>query len=185
MVVIAPADSIEMEKAIRASVEVDGPVYIRLGRDATPLVYAEDYEFRIGKAVTLTSGADVAILASGAPAVSLALEAERTLRHVGVAATVVNVHTVKPLDVDCVLDVAARCGAVVTVESHSIVGGLGGAVAELVCERYPVPMRRIGVADRFCETVGSERELLGEYGVSAERIVQASLELVHRRGSRP
>jgi transketolase len=178
MTVIAPADAVETEKAILAIADSGGPAYVRLGRRATPLVYRSDYAFRIGRAVPLATGKDVALLASGAPAVWMALEAEHILREAGIAATVLNVHTVKPLDSDAVLEAASHCRRIVTVECHSIIGGLGGAVAELVAEGCPVPVRRIGIPDAFCEIVGTEDELLAAYGVSAEAIAAAARALV-------
>lgn len=177
MTVIAPADAVETEKTIRAIADMDGPVYVRLGRRASPLVYHEEYKFLIGHAVPLARGDDIALLASGAPAVAIALEAAHKLRTYGIAATVLNFHTIKPIDTDAIHDAATRCRRLITVECHSIIGGFGSAVTEISAERCPVPVYRIGIRDTFCELVGTEDELLAAYGVSADAVVTAALKL--------
>ncbi len=181
MTIIAPADACEAEKAIRAVADRDGPAYIRLGRRASPLVYREDYKFEVGRAMVLASGSDIALIASGAPAVAIALQAADSLRGIGIHATVLNMHTIKPLDIDAVYKAAVRCGRIVTVECHSIIGGLGSAVAEAVAEQCPVPVHRIGIRDTFCEIVGTEDELLAAYGVSTESVVAAAFALTNGR----
>ncbi len=170
MTVIVPADGIETEKAVYAAAEVDGPVYIRLGRSGVPVIFDEDYRFEIGKAVTLKDGGDVAIIATGIM-VPKALEAAEKLEAEGIKARVINMHTIKPLDVDAVKKAAAETGAIVTVEEHSIIGGLGSAVCEAVCENEPVPVIRVGVMDLFGQS-GTPEELLAEYGLTVENIIE-------------
>lgn len=174
MTVLAPADSLETEKALWAIVEHPGPVYMRLGRKPTPAVHHRDYGFTIGRAVILGEGRDVAVIASGAPAVHVAQQAAAQLAAAGIDATVLNVHTIKPLDAEAVLQAAATCRRVVTVECHSIIGGLGSAVAEVLSERRPTPLRRVGVPDVFCDLVGTEDQLLTAYGVSADAVAAAA-----------
>jgi transketolase len=181
MTIIAPADACEAEKAIRAVADSEGPAYIRLGRRASPLIYQVDYVFEIGRAVLLASGSDIALAASGAPAVAIAMRAAESLRSIGIHATVLNIHTIKPLDIEAVCKAAVRCGRIITIECHSIIGGLGSAVAEVVAEQHPVPVHRIGIRDTFCEIVGTEDELLAAHGVSSDAVVAAALVLTNGR----
>jgi transketolase len=174
---LVPADTAETERAIRAAVDWPGPVYVRLGRGPTPLVYEAEYDFRIGKAVLLRPGDDVAIVASGALPVTMALAARRELAESGVGAAVVNLHTLKPLDVDCLLAVSRGRAGVVTVEDHSVVGGVGGAVSEALGEHAPTRVLRVGVPDRFCTEVGPHDYLLERSGVCTGRVVEAALTL--------
>lgn len=148
MVVLSPADVIEAKKAIFAAKEYNGPVYIRLGRAATPEIHTEDYEFKIGKGEILRNGDDVAIIATGIM-VAKALDAAQILSEEGINATVVNISTIKPFDNSLIVDVAKRVGKIVTVEEHSIIGGLGSTVAEALIEEYPVKIKRIGINDEF------------------------------------
>ncbi len=173
LVVLSPADSVETCKAVRAAAAHDGPVYIRVGRAETPQVFFADYEFAIGKAVVLAPGDDVALLATGNQMVAEAVAAGRQLRAAGIGAAVVDVCTIKPLDRETVL-AAAAAGAVVTVEDHSVLGGLGGAVAELLAQEMPVPLVRVGVEDQFCEIVGPYEEMVPFYGLDAPAIVAAA-----------
>ncbi|MBR4726375.1 MAG: transketolase family protein [Clostridia bacterium] len=170
MVVINPADDIEARAAVLAAAAYDGPVYMRFGRLAVPRVFDESYQFEIGKAVVLRPGTDVTICATGLM-VKEALEAQEMLAAEGISAEIVNVATIKPLDNETILTSAAKTGAVVTAEEHSIIGGLGSAVAEAVCEGgKPVPVVRLGVNDTFGKS-GPALELLHIFGLDAQTIV--------------
>ena len=169
MVVINPSDDVEAKAAVFAAYEHVGPVYMRFGRLAVPVINDNaEYKFEIGKGITLKEGKDVTILATGLE-VSEALEAAKMLANDGIDAEVINIHTIKPLDEELVLASAAKTGKVVTVEEHSVIGGLGSAVAELLCEKAPTKMLRIGVYDRFGES-GPATELLHKYELDAEGI---------------
>jgi len=181
LVVLAPADAVETYKATWAAAAHDGPVYMRVGRADTPQVYFADYPFTIGKAVALADGDDLALIAAGNQVIAEAVAAAAQLRAAGIGARVLNVHTVKPLDREAVVAAAAATGAVVTVEDHNILGGLGGAVAELLAEQRPVPMVRVGVDDRFCEVVGPYEEMLPHYGLDAAGIVAAAHRVLERK----
>jgi transketolase len=171
MVVISPADVVEAKKAIFAAKEYYGPVYIRLGRAVTPDIHDENYEFKIGKGeVLFSSGNDVAIIATGIM-VAKALDAARALSESGINATVVNISTIKPLDNELIVDVAKRVKKIVTVEEHSIIGGLGSAVSELLSEEHPTKVKRIGINDEFGKS-GSAEVLLEKYNLTAEHIVE-------------
>ena len=158
MVVMCPADYVEAKACVRAAVEHDGPVYIRFGRAAVPIVFGDDYKFEIGKGSVLREGKDVSIFTNGL-CVASALEAAKMLEKDGIDAEVINICTVKPLDEDLVVKSAAKTGKVVTAEEHSIIGGLGSAVAECLSEKCPTRMYRIGVRDVFGES-GPAGELL-------------------------
>jgi transketolase len=169
MVVLNPADDIEAKAAVRAAYEYEGPVYLRFGRLAVPVINDNaDYKFEIGKGITLKEGSDVTIIATGLE-VGESLEAAKMLEADGVSAEVINIHTIKPLDVDLVVKSAAKTGKVVTVEEHSVIGGLGGAVAEALSENCPTKMLRIGVHDTFGES-GPAVELLKKYELDAAGI---------------
>lgn len=168
MVVMCPADDTEARKAVKAAVEHDGPVYIRFGRSPVPVVFDEDYEFKIGKGSILREGKDVSIVANGL-CVASALEAADMLAKDGIDAEVVNICTIKPLDDDLIVQTASKTGRVVTVEEHSIIGGLGGAVAECLAEKCPTKMYRIGVRDVFGES-GPAGELLHKYLLDGEGV---------------
>ncbi len=169
MVIINPADDVEARQAVLAAAEHEGPVYMRFGRLAVPRVNSEDYKFEIGKGVTLKDGKDVTIVASGLM-VAEALEAADKLAEEGIDARVINIHTIKPIDKELLVKAAKETGAIVTAEEHSIIGGLGGAVCEALCEEYPVPVIRLGVNDTFGKS-GPALELLKIYGLDAENIV--------------
>lgn len=170
MVIINPADDIEARAAVFAAAEYEGPVYMRFGRLAVPRIFDESYKFELGKAVTLRGGSDVTIIATGLM-VNEAIEAAKALADEGISAEVINIHTIKPLDKEAVIRSAAKTGAVVTAEEHSIIGGLGGAVAEALCESgKPVPVVRLGVNDVFGRS-GPAVELLHIYGLDAQNIV--------------
>ncbi len=170
MVVINPADDVEARAAVKAAILHDGPVYLRFGRLAVPVLYDEDtYKFEIGKGVLLKDGSDATIVATGL-LVEAALEASEILAKEGINARVINIHTIKPIDKDILVKAAKETGCVVTCEEHNIIGGLGSAVAEVLSENAPVPMERIGVKDTFGKS-GVPATLLKEYGLTAEDIV--------------
>ncbi len=171
MTVVNPADGVEAEKAVRVIAEHKGPVYMRLTRDKVPVIFGEEHEFKLGKGVVLRKGKDAAIFATG-PLVTEALKAADELSKNGVNVSVVDIHTIKPLDNELVLRLAKETGAVVTAEDHSIIGGLGGAIAELLAENFPCRMVRVGVKDTFGES-GKPEELYKKYGLSYENIVNA------------
>ena len=172
MTVIVPSDAVQTAWAVNAAAALDGPVYMRLGRAPVPVIYGEGQEFALGKAQTLHAGNDVAIIASGIMT-SRALAAAGALAEQGISARVLDMHTIKPLDLDAVQAAAAETGAIVTVEEHSIIGGLGGAVCEAVCELHPAPVLRVGVRDQFGKS-GKPDELLAEYGLTADEIARAA-----------
>lgn len=178
--VFVPADAIETDGAIRAAAEIDGPVYIRLGRSGVPVIHGEGFKFTPGKAVQLKDGSDVTIIATGIM-VSMALEAAEQLAGEGINVRVLDMHTIKPLDIEAVVAAAKETGAVVTAEEHSIIGGLGGAVAEILVENQPVPMVRVGVKDVFGES-GKPAELLEHFGLTAAGIVDAVRGVIKRKG---
>ena len=175
MTVICPADASETRKAVFAAAEMEGPVYIRLARLATP-GFEEDYPFEIGKANVLREGTDVAVFATGLM-VSEALKAADLLAAQGISAAVINVHTVKPIDSDCVAEWARKCGRVVTVEEHSVIGGLGDAVAGVLMGKVDCAFRKIGVQDQFGQS-GKAWEVLAEYGLTAPQIAESIKEMV-------
>lgn len=171
MVVISPADAVETMAAIKAIAKYDGPCYVRLGRAAVNVINDENtYKFQIGKGVVLSEGKDVTIAATGIM-VDTALEAKDLLAAEGINAKIVNIHTLKPLDNELLIQCAKETGAIVTVEEHSVIGGLGSAVAEVIAEEYPVPVVKLGVNDVFGQS-GTPAELLKGYGLTAEGIVE-------------
>ncbi|MCI8423287.1 MAG: transketolase family protein [Lawsonibacter sp.] len=171
IVVLCPADDVEARAAVRAAYAHQGPVYLRFGRLAVPVFHDEaNYKFEIGKGELLQDGSDVAILATGLM-VNEALEAGRALKEAGISARVVNLPTIKPLDEEMVLKAAKECGKIVTCEEHSIIGGLGEAVCALLCEKCPVPVRRVGVNDEFGHS-GPAAALLQQFGLSAGHIAE-------------
>lgn len=171
MIVINPADDIETKAAIKAVAEINGPCYVRLGRMAVENVNDENnYKFEIGKGVNLAEGKDVTIIATGIM-VEAALKAKELLKDEGINAGVINIHTLKPIDKDLIIKAAKETGAVVTAEEHSIIGGLGSAVSEVLCEEYPVPVIKVGIKDTFGES-GKPAELLEKYGLTAKDIVE-------------
>ena len=169
MVVINPSDDIEAKAAVRAAYEYVGPVYLRFGRLAVPVINEnEDYKFEIGKGIVLKEGTDVTIFATGLE-VAEAIEAAKMLEADGISAEVINIHTIKPLDEELVIASATKTGKVVTVEEHFTIGGLGSAVCEVLCEKAPTKVLRIGVEDRFGES-GPALELIKKYELDAEGI---------------
>ncbi len=169
MVILNPADGLEAKAAVEAAILHDGPVYLRFGRYAVPYLYDEaNYKFEIGKGIKLAEGSDVTIVATGLM-VHIALEAKELLAAEGISAEVINIHTIKPLDVDMIAESAKKTGAVVTAEEHNIIGGLGGAVCEALAGVCPVPVVRVGVEDKFGKS-GKVPALLEEYGLTAANI---------------
>lgn len=177
MTIINPADDVEARAAVLAAAEYEGPVYMRFGRLAVPRIFDEDYKFEWGKAVVLNEGTDVTICATGLM-VNEAIEARKLLAEEGISAEVINVHTIKPLDAETILKSAAKTGAIVTAEEHSVIGGLGSAVAEAVCENgKAVPVIKLGVNDVFGKS-GPAVELLHIYGLDAQNIVEKAKKAV-------
>ncbi len=170
MTIINPADEVEARKAVYAAMELDGPVYMRFGRLAVPVVFDEDYKFEVGKANTLRDGNDVTVIATGLM-VKEALEAYDLLKAEGISARIINMATIKPIDKDIIIKAAKETGAIVTAEEHSVIGGLGGAVSEVVCEECPVPVVKLGVYDTFGHS-GPAAKLLDEFGLRAVNIVE-------------
>ena len=169
MVVINPSDDVEAKAAVKAAYEHQGPVYLRFGRLAVPVINDQaDYHFELGKGVVLREGKDVAIIATGLP-VANCLEAAEKLAEEGIEAKVINIHTIKPLDEELVVAAAKETGKVVTVEEHSIIGGLGSAVCDVLCEQAPTKVLKIGINDTFGES-GPAVELVKKYGLDAESI---------------
>jgi len=178
--VIVPADAVETKKAIHAIARYVGPVYVRLGRSAVPVIFDENYEFTIGKATTLREGDDVSIFACGIM-VAQVLEAADMLQQEGITADVINVSTVKPLDVETIIGSVTKTRCAVSAEEHSIIGGLGAAIAEVITDACPVPMERVGMPDTFGES-GKPGELLSKYCMTASDIVAAAkLAIKHKQ----
>ena len=180
MTVVEVADAVEARKMVPAVAEHEGPVYLRVSRTEVPVLFDESYEVKIGKAAVLRDGSDVALIASGVM-VSRCLEAAEKLAKEGIDAYVVDMSTIKPLDAELVWKLAAETGALVTAEDHSIIGGLGGAVAEALGAKRPAVLERIGVRDTFTETSLNYEELLDHYGMSVKDIVEAAQRAVKRK----
>ena len=175
MTVICPADGVEAEAAVKAAYEMEGPVYLRFGRLAIPQFHEEGFNFQIGKGEVLREGTDVAIIANGL-LVYEAIQAGEQLAEAGINAMVINMATIKPLDEELVIEAAKKCGKVITCEEHSVIGGLGEAVAAVLAEKCPTILRRIGVNDEFGHS-GPAAALLKQFGLSAENIVATAKEL--------
>jgi transketolase len=179
MTVLVPADAEETTQVIRAAAAYQGPVYIRMGRLAVPVLFAKDYKFIIGRANVLQEGQDVTIIAIGLM-VAEALKAAEELSKEGIKVTVVNCASLKPLDTETIVKAAQQTGAVVTAEEHNIIGGLGSAVAEILGEQCPVPLQRVGIQDTFGES-GRPAELLSKYGLTAKSIIAAVKKVLERK----
>ena len=179
MTVIVPSDPLETKKALREAIYHDGPVYLRLGRTPIPNVTTDDSPFSIGKGLILRDGKDATILVCGVM-VGIALQAARYLAERDISVKLANIHTIKPLDEQLVVQAAQETGAIVTVEEHSVLGGLGGAVAEVISRSAPVPLERIGIEDRFAES-GQPNELLEKYGLTAEHIVSVVQRVIGKK----
>ena len=183
MVVLNPADHYEMMAATKAAIEYNGPVYIRLGRLAVDSFNDPDtYTFELGKGITLHEGNDVAVIATGL-VVNEALKAVKELEAEGINARLINIHTIKPIDRQAIIDAARDTGAIVTAEEHSVIGGLGGAVSEVICETVPVPVVKLGVEDVFGRS-GPAVELLHIYGLDAENIVKKTKQALELKAAR-
>lgn len=177
MVVINPSDDVEAKAAVEAAYEHQGPVYLRFGRLATPVINDnKDYKFELGKGIVLRQGKDVAIIATGLE-VNESLIAEEKLSKEGIDAKVINIHTIKPIDEDLIVEAAKECGKVVTVEEHSVIGGLGSAVCDVLSSKYPVSVCKIGVQDTFGES-GPAVELIKKYGLDSESIYKKVKEFI-------
>lgn len=172
MTVICPADDVEAKQAVKAAYALDGPVYLRFGRLAVPVFHSDDYKFEIGKGEVITEGTDVTIIANGLM-VAEAIEAEKMLKADGISAEIINIATIKPLDKELVVNSAKKTGKVITVEEHSIIGGLGEAVCAALSEECPTPVKRIGVNDEFGHS-GPAKDLLKQFGLSAENIYKVA-----------
>jgi len=179
MTVIVPTDSVEMRKMVLLVAEYDGPVYMRINREEVPILSDERHEVEIGKGVRLLDGDDITIIGTGIM-VSRCLEAAEELAARGISARVLEIHTLKPLDDQMVMAAAQETGALVTAEEHSIIGGLGGAVAELTTARYPVPLERVGIGDTFAES-GPYPDLLDRYGMGVTNIVEKAASALSRK----
>lgn len=176
MTVICPADDVEAKQAVKAAYALDGPVYLRFGRLAVPVFHSDDYKFEIGKGEVISEGTDVTIIANGLM-VAEAIEAEKMLKADGISAEIINIATIKPLDKELVVNSAKKTGKVITVEEHSIIGGLGEAVCAALSEECPTPVKRIGVNDEFGHS-GPAKDLLKQFGLSAENIYKVAKEFI-------
>jgi len=180
MTLIVPADAIETEKAVYAVAQYEGPVYLRLSRAEVPVIFDENYKMEIGKGNLLKDGKDVTLIATGIMVVRV-LEAAKVLENEEkIDAKVIEIHTLKPLDVDIIIRAADETGAIVTAEEHSIIGGLAGAVAEVIAENRPIPMERVGIKDTFTES-GQYNDLLEKYGMGIEHIIVAAKKVMKRK----
>lgn len=177
--VIAPSDITETRMAVRASMRHDGPVFLRLSREAVSKLYTDEHPFEIGKGIVLEDGDDITLVATG-PMVATALAAHHELQEQGVNARVIDMHTIKPLDTELIEQAARETGAIVTLEEHNVFGGLGSAVCEAVCERCPVPVKRIGIPDRFGES-GAYADILKRAGLDAGSVTAACRALLEHR----
>ena len=170
MTVLCPADHFETIKAIEAAINHEGPVYVRLGRLAVPYLFDENYKFEIGKSSTLKDGDDITVIATGLM-VGKALEAYEVLKSEGINVRVINMPSIKPIDEEAIIKAAKETKGIITVEEHSVIGGLGSAVCDVLCTKYPAKVDKIGVQDKFGQS-GKPDELLEEYGLTAENIVK-------------
>lgn len=170
MCVVVPADGVTTEKAVFSLYEQKGPAYLRLGRPSVPVIYEENQSFEIGKGIELIKGKDATLIACGLM-VAKCLEAAQILKNKGIEVSVVDMHTIKPIDSELIIEKARETKAILTVEEHNVIGGLGSAVCEVVSEQYPVPVIRMGIMDIFGQS-GSPDELLEHYGLTVDKIVQ-------------
>lgn len=183
MVVMVPADAIEARKMVPLMAEYDGPVYLRIGRAKTPLVFNDNHKVEIGKGIIIREGSNITFIGNGVM-VFRCLEAAKILANKGIEARVINMHTIKPLDISLVKQAAEETGTIVTAEEHSIIGGLGDAVAGVLSEYCPVPLERVGIADSFVETALDPESLLDHYGMAIEDIIKAAHRAIIRKGEK-
>ena len=176
MTVLNPSDGVSAKKAVEAAVAMEGPVYVRLGRAAVPIVYDEDMEFEIGKGLTVKDGSDVTIIATGIM-VNEAIQAAEKLEAEGISARIIDIHTIKPIDEEIIIKAAKETKGIVTAEEHSVIGGLGSAVAEVTAKNAPAKIKMIGIQDRFGQS-GKPDQLMKEYGLTADDIVAACKEIL-------
>jgi transketolase len=176
MTVLVPADAVSAGRLVKLAAGYKGPVYIRLGRPGIPVIYDDAQQFEIGRAIRIKEGKDISIIATGIM-VAKALKAADVLKKEGITADVIDMHTIKPIDKDMIIDTARKTGRVVTCEEHSIYGGLGSAVCEVLSENYPARVRRVGVKDTFGES-GTPDAVIKKYGLTAEDIVKAAREML-------
>lgn len=179
MTVIVPTDYYETKKAVLAAEKINGPVYIRFGREKVPVVTSEDAPFEIGKANIMREGGDLTIIACGTM-VAESLDAADELAKEGIKAEVINLHTIKPIDKDAIITSAKKTGAVVTAEEHQMAGGMGSAVMEVLAQNYAVPVEMVGINDTFGES-GQPRELMEKYGITYKEIIQQSKKVIQRK----
>jgi transketolase len=179
MTLLVPADFYETKKAIMAAAAINGPVYIRFGREKTPIVTTADTPFVVGKAITMKEGKDVTIIACG-PMVAEALDAAEALMAKNISAEVINLHTIKPIDKEAIIKSAQKTGCVVTAEEHQLFGGMGSAVAEVLVQNHSVPMEMVGINDTFGES-GQPRELMEKYGITSKEIFEKAVKAVSRK----
>ena len=176
MTVLNPSDGVSARKAVEAAVAMEGPVYVRLGRAAVPIVYDEDMDFEIGKGILVKDGTDVTIVATGIM-VNEAMQAAEKLEEEGISTRIIDIHTIKPIDEEIIVKAAKETKGIVTAEEHSIIGGLGSAVAEVTAKNAPAKIRMIGIQDRFGQS-GKPDQLMAEYNLTADDIVKACKELL-------
>ena len=177
MVVISPSDAVETRHAVKAAIEHDGPVYLRLGRLAVPAIYEESsFKFELGKGITVSEGSDVSIIATGLM-VHAAIEAKQLLADEGISARIIDIHTIKPIDKDIIVKAAKETGAIVTAEEHNILGGFGSAVAEVLVQNYPAPVKMVGLKDTFGKS-GKPYPLMQYYGLTAKDIAESAKEAI-------
>jgi transketolase len=181
MTVVAPGDAVEVGKAVFAAAAHGGPVYLRMTRDPSPVVFDETYDFQIGRAVVVREGTDITVVTTGIM-LGRAVEAAELLAAEGISIHLLHAATVKPLDEQAVIEAAEKTGLVVTAEEHNILGGLGGAVAEVLGEHRPTPMKRVGIADVYSESAPND-DLLEKYGLTPRHIAQAARSLLERRAA--
>lgn len=183
MTVIVPADAQEARAWVPLVAEYDGPVYLRLSRSATIDVHDETVNVQIGKGITLRDGRDLAIIATGA-LVGLALQAVEALAREGIGARLLEIHTIKPIDEELICQAAEETGAIVTAEEHTILGGLGGAVAEALASRFPAPLERLGIRDTFARTAMDHEDLMAAYGLSVDNLVKSAKRALERKSEK-
>lgn len=183
LTVVSPADATEVKKLLPLIAEQEGPVYMRISRAAAPLVFDGTHTPEIGEGVLVQEGSDVTLIGTGIM-LARCVEAAGILAEEGISCRLINIHTIKPLDASLILEAAERTGAIVSVEEHSIIGGLGSAIAELLSDQYPVPLERIGIADTFVETGPNPESLWDHYGMGVDDIVKATRRVIERKERR-